>query len=169
LGTLDELSQAGEFTPAAATEILLVFRVQTHRFGIRVGAVEKVVPILEISDLPGAPGVIAGVFSFHGAVVPVLDLQLRMGGRTSAPSLDAQLLIVQTPSRQLAILADEVLDIFAVPAHRIVASETLVAGAGVVMDVAAAPDGLIFIQDADALLMNAEEIRLASALPQASA
>ena len=164
--THGELSHGEE---RSSIEALLVFRVRSYRFAVHVQTVEKVVSILEISALPGAPDAVAGVFNFHGTVVPVLDLNLRIDGQVAKPSLDAQLLIVQTPTRRLAILADEVLDIIAIPGDKIVSRTALVAGAGLVSGVAAAPDGLIFIQDANTLLMQADEVRLASLLSKARA
>jgi purine-binding chemotaxis protein CheW len=164
--TRGELSPGEERSPV---EALLVFRVRDYRFAVHVQTVEKVVSSLEISALPGAPDAVAGVFNFHGTVIPVLDLNLRIDGQAAKPSLDAQLLIVRTPARQLAILADEVLDIVAIPADKIVSRKALVPGVGLVSGVAAAPDGLIFIQDADSFLMQAEEMRLASLLSKAHA
>lgn len=164
--THGELSPGEERSPV---EALLAFRVRGYRFAVHVQTVEKVVSILEISALPGAPDAVAGVFNFHGSVVPVLDLNLRIDGQPAKPSLDAQLLIVQTPVRRLAILADEVLDVIAIPADSIVARTALVPGVGLVSGVAAAPDGLIFIQDADSFLMQADELRLASLLSQVPA
>ena len=51
------------------------------------------------------PG-IAGLFSLHGAPVPVLDIGRRLGVGRRQPSLTGRLIVVSGAGRRLAIAAD---------------------------------------------------------------
>lgn len=61
--------------PAAPTTLLfLLFSLGEQRFALPARDVVEVVPLLPLKPIPRAPGWVAGVFSYRGQVVPVIDV-----------------------------------------------------------------------------------------------
>ena len=58
---------------------ILTFKVQSQVYAIEVSAIETVVRMVAISDVPGVKQHVLGVVDYHGAVIPVIDLSLLYG------------------------------------------------------------------------------------------
>ena len=72
----------------------LVFHLGKDRYGLSTGRLTRVLPLMELKQLPGAPGYVAGLMNFHGAPVPVIDLCALSGGDMCAPHFDTRILLV---------------------------------------------------------------------------
>src|SRR6058998_1519266 len=109
---------AGGETPS-----LVVFRVGSQRCAIPVSAAERVLPMVAVAPLPDAPPIALGAVNVEGRLLAVLDLQRRLGlpARELGPS--AQLLVVTTSRRTVALPVDEVLGVTELPADKIVAAD----------------------------------------------
>jgi chemotaxis signal transduction protein len=59
----------------ALRRTLVTFWIETKLFALDVLDVQEVTPVLEVTPLPGAPRSVAGVVTWRGASVPVLDLR----------------------------------------------------------------------------------------------
>lgn len=143
---------------------LLLFGVDGSLFGVDVGAVHRVVAAVEITPLPHAPSVVAGVVNVHGSVLPVLDLRWRLNGRHTNVTLGTKLIVTRLPSREIVLLVDHVSDVVEIPSAAVVSAATLAPGVGLLRGVASAPDGLVLIQDVEAMLTADEDARLEDAL-----
>ncbi|MET3134328.1 chemotaxis-related protein WspB [Oxalobacteraceae bacterium GrIS 1.11] len=62
----------------------LIFHIGPDRYGLRLRSVVRVLPLLELKQLPQAGDAVAGLLDFHGAPVPVIDL-CRLAGAAPAP------------------------------------------------------------------------------------
>jgi chemotaxis-related protein WspB len=60
---------------------VLVFSIGADRYGLRLGAIARVLPAVLLTQLPLAPPFVAGLMDLHGEPVPVIDLS-RMAGVT---------------------------------------------------------------------------------------
>ena len=54
---------------------LVTFWIETKLFGLDVLDVQEVTPVLDVTPVPGAARPIAGVVTWRGASLPVLDLR----------------------------------------------------------------------------------------------
>jgi chemotaxis signal transduction protein len=54
---------------------LVTFWIETKLFGLDVLDVQEVTPVLEVTPVPGAERPIAGVVTWRGVSLPVLDLR----------------------------------------------------------------------------------------------
>jgi purine-binding chemotaxis protein CheW len=138
---------------------LVSFAVDGRRLGLELEAVERVVAMVEISPLPGAPGVVLGAIDVAGTVVPVYDVRRRLGLPEHDYGPEASLVLARTAGRLVALPADEVDGVRAVDA--LTGGEAL--GLEHVAGVAPLDDGLLLIQDLDAFLTVEEERQLAEA------
>lgn len=95
---------------------LLVFHIGQDRYGLRLGAVQRVLPLLDLKRLPLAPPAVAGLMNLHGRSVPVIDLARLGGGAASAEHVDTRIVLVDyaTPEggvHTLGLLAERVLGV----------------------------------------------------------
>jgi len=92
----------------------LIFHIGRDRYGLRLSAIHRVVPVLEMKQLPLAPDYVAGIMDLHGRPVPVLDLS-RLAGLAPGPAyFDSRIVIVDYApadgsARLLGLLAEHVL------------------------------------------------------------
>lgn len=150
--------------PATAILRVVVFSIGARRCGIALGCVERVVAAVESGPLVGAPAAIFGVVNFHGTAIPILDIRPRFGDPAGALRLDQRFIILRTPLRLMALLADAIEGTRDLPSASILGMSELALGTGLVKGCAAAEDGLIYLYDVDALLSAPEEATLCAAL-----
>ncbi|CAN7483213.1 chemotaxis protein CheW [Pseudoduganella sp. LjRoot289] len=80
---------------------LLVFHIGQDRYGLRLGVVQRVLPLMELKRLPLAPAAVAGLMNLHGQPVPVIDLALLAGASPSADQVDTRIVVVDyTPPQE---------------------------------------------------------------------
>ncbi len=75
--------------------LLLTFTVSDEPYGVDVADVIEVVPRVELRAVPHAPGFVAGLLSYRGKVVPVVDLGLLLGSSPSANRLSTRIILVK--------------------------------------------------------------------------
>ncbi|WP_332856397.1 chemotaxis protein CheW [Duganella sp. S19_KUP01_CR8] len=73
---------------------LLIFHIGADRYGLRLRDVVRVLPLLELKQLPLAPDAVAGLMDFHGQSVPVIDLCRASGMASGADHFDTRIIVV---------------------------------------------------------------------------
>jgi chemotaxis signal transduction protein len=133
---------------------IVAFRLGTRYFGIPVAQVDRVIRVVEITPLSGAPELIRGFVTVEAAVVPVVDLGRRSEGHWSKLDLQQRLILAHEASRRFALLADDVDGVTRVPESALSDRD------------AASADGFIYTNlcDITKLLDAAEEAQLEGAL-----
>lgn len=95
--------------------VFLVFRLDQDRYALPAQEVVEVLPLLQFKHWPmAAPGV-AGVCTYRGRPVPVLDLSALCLGRPAPRRLSTRLLMVRYPdargpARLLGLIAEDATD-----------------------------------------------------------
>jgi purine-binding chemotaxis protein CheW len=62
----------------------LQLQAQNITCGILLHQVNKILSLMALTAVPKTPHYLAGVFNYHGSIVPVLDLSLRLGQKPTA-------------------------------------------------------------------------------------
>lgn len=93
--------------------LFLVFEVGEGRYALDTAVVERVIPLVRVTAIPGAPRGIAGTFNYGGSPVPVVDLVELALGRPAAARLDTRLIVTRYataagPRRALGLVAEHV-------------------------------------------------------------
>lgn len=75
--------------------LFLLFRLGKDRYALEAARIEQVLPLLEAKELPGAPPGVAGLISYHGAPVPLIDLTRLATGRAAAELMSTRIILIR--------------------------------------------------------------------------
>ncbi|MGH7444628.1 MAG: chemotaxis protein CheW [Longimicrobiales bacterium] len=149
---------------AAERNEVLRFDIGELRCAIPLTHVREVVRAVALTPLPGAPPVIEGVIDVRGAVVPVVNLGSRLGVETTPVRPSQALVLVWTGERLVALRVDRVEWIEPLDDDDVASAERLTRGPLALAGVARTRDGLVLLQDPEALLQQAETEAIDAAL-----
>lgn len=143
---------------------ILVFQADGARYGVYATAVQEVVRAVAITDVPGVPEIVTGVFNLRGALIPLLDVRSRFGHARKPVALADRFIVVTTGRRTVALHADATEGLVSVErgiisdVHRVIPESKWIGGT------AALPDGLVLIHDVETFLSAPEADALDGAL-----
>ena len=132
---------------------LVGFTLDETRYAVPAERVLEIVARVMLTPRPAAPAPILGAFSYRGAPMVAVDLRARLGHPRRLPARDDHFLIVRAARRDVALVVDRVnttellLDrqVFPPPPARHL------------VGVVPLDDGLLLIEDLDAVLSIDEE------------
>jgi purine-binding chemotaxis protein CheW len=149
---------------------LVVFRLDTFQYGLRLSSVIRVLRAVEVTPLPKAPRIVIGVINLAGRIIPVVNLRRRFGLPERDLQLTDQLIIATTSGgattdggRILALVVDDVEGVLDCAAGETLA-DAIVPGLEHLHGVARSEEGLILIHDLDTFLSLEEDKALSRAL-----
>jgi chemotaxis-related protein WspB len=95
--------------------LFLLFSLGRDRYAFDVGQIAEVLPLVRIKPVPQAPPGVAGLFSYRGQPVPIVDLSELLLGRPAPARLSTRLILVHYPnshgsSRLLGLIAEHATD-----------------------------------------------------------
>jgi purine-binding chemotaxis protein CheW len=143
---------------------LVVFLLDERRYGLRLSAVETVLPMVEITPLPKAPSIVMGIIDFGGRIIPVFNIRRRFGLGEREPDPNDHLLIAKTRLRTVGLAVDQTYGTLDQPSGEIVNPETILPGIRYIEGVVKREDGMILIHDLDLFLSVDEENTLDTAM-----
>jgi purine-binding chemotaxis protein CheW len=154
---------------------LLAFQVAGQRCGLPVTRVVRIIEMVAITRLPGAPDPIQGIINVRGKTAPVMDLRHRFGLPRPAYGLHTPIILVEVSDngRLLGLIVDEVEDVLHLPAESLEMAQTIVpaelagqmtAQTAHLVGVAKMDRQMILVLDVRALLSHLEQVTLSQAL-----
>jgi chemotaxis-related protein WspB len=94
--------------------LFLIFHLDQDRYALDAAEVVAVLPCVPLKALPDTPAWVAGMFSYHGRPVPVIDLSSLALGRPAAARVSTRMVLVHyrladaaNGSRLLAIIVEQ--------------------------------------------------------------
>jgi chemotaxis-related protein WspB len=75
--------------------LFLVFQLGKDRYAIEAHQVIEVLPQVNVKQIPRAPAGVAGVFDYHGAPVPLIDLTELAVGKPSRKWMSTRIIVVK--------------------------------------------------------------------------
>ena len=115
---MDTDMDVGPTTMTSDTFMALTFDLDGERFAISVKNVQEVIDPLEMTQVPNADPFAPGLINVRGAVVPVLNLQHRLGIRSTETTTDTRFVVIEAiideDRTNFAIIADSVHEVFEV-------------------------------------------------------
>ncbi len=137
----------------------LLATVADVRIAIPVSVVEEIVRAVALTPLPSAPAIIEGAINVRGALLPVIDLRVRLGLPRRPIEPSDFLIVLRLPTRRAVIRVDDTDDVAPIDDEMIAVPSSLsasLAGTTVLAGVAATADGALVIYDAAAFLSQSE-------------
>lgn len=88
---------------------VIIFAIGTVRYAIELRWIREVVSLGFVTTVPAAPPVIGGVCNLHGAIVPVLDVSMLVGGVAGLPPRQGDgALVIEAEDMTCALRVDQV-------------------------------------------------------------
>mgnify|MGYP001551346527 CR=1 FL=1 len=92
--------------------LFILFHLGDDHYALDAAQVAEVLPLVQLKKIPRAAPGVAGVFTYRGRPVPVLDLSELALGRPARPRLSTRLLLVHYPDgwgqrRLLGLIAEK--------------------------------------------------------------
>jgi len=147
-----------EELPEGDIEILLC-RAFHSRFGIPLHAVEEVVAMAELTEVPEAPEWFSGLLNLGGETVPVVDVTCRIRGLQREVSADDFIVICKVGGRSVGFVLQEIFDVARVERESLAHPERGMPHAPYLL-------GTLQIDGAQVLLLSIERLLALSDLPE---
>lgn len=97
----------------------LTFSLGGEVFALGILNVKEIIEFGNVTEIPMMPAFIRGVINLRGAVVPVIDLSARFGGKSSTVSRRTCIVIVEVESedskQDLGVIVDAVNEVLEIP------------------------------------------------------
>jgi purine-binding chemotaxis protein CheW len=87
---------------------VLTFQVGGETYGIDILDVREIIKLAEITEVPRTPPFLLGIISVRGAIIPVIDLRLRLQLPAPPPGRQARTLVVMRNNQRFGFLVDAV-------------------------------------------------------------
>lgn len=143
---------------------LVVVALDGRAFALPLAAVERVVRMVDVTPLPGAPEVVEGVIDVAGDVVAAVSIRRRLGLARGAARTADSLVLARTPRRRLAVIVDSVTGVAECPQADMVSATAIAPGAKHIEGILKSGAGLILIHDLEKFLSPEEEHSLERAM-----
>ncbi len=98
---------------------LIAFRIGQQEFCINVMTVREIRGWTMATVLPRAPRYVRGVINLRGAVLPIVDLAMRLDLPSTEPTARNVIIVAQVANQQIGLLVDAVSDILTTNDHAI--------------------------------------------------
>ena len=89
----------------------VTFRLDGETYGIDVMGVQEVLRVSDIAPVPGAPDYVMGIINLRGTVVSVVDTRLRFGLIAAELTDSTRIIIIESDSHTIGIMADSVAEV----------------------------------------------------------
>ena len=153
-------------TSAEPEEILqlVTFGIGNEEFAIEILAVQEIVRMMQITDVPQSPPSVVGVVNLRGQITPVVDLRERFGLEPREHSQESRIIVVEVEGRVLGFIVDNVNEVMQIDAAAVdpAPSVATTVDSAYVRGVGKLDDRLLILLELERLF-NSDEIDTADA------
>lgn len=107
----------------AAGPRFLTFEVEDEVFAIPILKVKEIVGFREVTPLPQTAPSVVGVINLRGTIIPVVDLRIRFGLGTQAPTKQTSIIVLDLRLHDepllMGVVVDRVHEVQVIPVERI--------------------------------------------------
>jgi purine-binding chemotaxis protein CheW len=119
LDTAEKIADAAGTAARSDLKQYVSFEAGDEQYAVDIMKVREIKGWTEVTNLPNQPDHVRGVLNLRGAVLPIIDLQCRLGGGFTTTTERHVIVIVSMEGRQVGLLVDAVSDILAVSDDKI--------------------------------------------------
>lgn len=114
---------ARQLASAGEANQYLTFTLAGEMFAVGILNVKEIIEYGSLTEIPMMPAFIRGVINLRGAVVPVIDLAARFGGRSAEVGRRSCIVIVEVQQEEgrhdIGIMVDAVSEVLEIPGTEI--------------------------------------------------
>lgn len=138
----------------------LSFRIAEDEYSVDITSVREIRGWTRTTSLPHSPDFVRGVINLRGTVLPVVDLAIRLGFKTSEPEARNVIIVVDVGERVMGLRVDAVSDILSFEPGQLQLPPDISAGpkSRFVKALTVLEDRMVRILDLEAVLPSREEI-----------
>lgn len=105
MNTVGRLAASGQ-----ETADIIAFQLGNEAFCVRTTRVREIRGWMPCMPLPGSPPDVMGVINLRGAVIPIIDLSMRLGLRQTEANERSAIIVTETADKVVGLLVDRVTD-----------------------------------------------------------
>jgi len=149
---------AEDFTQQTTAHIerIVVFKLDSQRYGLAIEKVQEIQQIVEVSKVPGADASLIGMMNLRGQVIPVLDMRALIDLPAKSYHIDTPMIICRTKETLVALVVDEVEDVLLVPPGALAPAPDFHNLAERLLGVCRLDNDMIFLFDVDRLVTSVD-------------
>ena len=161
---MTQVPERDSLTPANGTQNAhteyLSFRIGESEYSVDIMSVREIRGWTQTTSLPHAPRFVRGVINLRGAVLPVVDLAMRLGLDESDPEERNVIIVVDVGERVIGLRVDAVSDILSFTPDQLQPPPDVVASTrpSFVKALTILDDRMVRLLDLEAVLPDSEEI-----------
>lgn len=153
---------------------LVVFGVGKELYGVGIDAVQEIVRVPDVTEVPDAPHFLEGVINLRGRIVPVIDLRKRLRLKGTERTKSTRVLVTDHESSKgggntIGLLVDSVSEVLKIQPDAIEEPPEMVSAIGVeyITGVAKVEERLIILLDLKKILSVEEMKRVGNTIEKA--
>jgi len=145
------------------SEQLVVFELANEFYGVDISAVNTIIRMQEITEIPRTPEFVEGVINLRGSIVPVIDLRKRFGLPVGDITKASRIVVVEAARQMIGMVVDAVVETLRLSSDAIEPPSPVVASldAEYLRGVGKQDDRLVILLDLDKVLSAKEAESLA--------
>lgn len=102
------MSEDRKDTSTDQWEQLVVFRLANEFYGVDISAVNTIIRMQEITEIPRTPSFVEGVINLRGSIIPVIDLKKRFGLPVGDSTKASRIIVVEGAGQMIGMVVDAV-------------------------------------------------------------
>jgi len=148
-----EAGRSASTDPAAHAGEYLTYRLGEEEYGVDIQKVQEIRSFENPTRIPGAPSFVKGVVNLRGAIVPIVDLRLRLECEKVEYTPFTVVIVLAVLQRVVGVVVDSVSDVLDLQADAIKPPPELGSSSSdFVAAIASVGDRMLMLVDMDQLL-----------------
>ena len=145
---------------------IVLFSLEEPRYALYLSEVVKIECAVEITRLPKAPQIVSGVISFHGEIIPVINIRKLFRLPQRDIRLEDQFIIARTSQRLVVLAVDSVVGVYDLEHHQAISGGESFPFTEYLSGIATIEHGIVLITDLEQFLSLDEKRLLDVALTE---
>ncbi len=143
---------------------LVVFDLANEHYGVDIAAVEGIIKMQAITNVPRAPQFVEGVTNLRGKVLPVIDLRKRFGLPPEEATKNTRIVVVEMNGATVGMIVDGVSEVLRVGPDAVEPPSPIVAtvDSAFIKGIAKVGERLVILLDLGRVLSTRESASLHS-------
>jgi purine-binding chemotaxis protein CheW len=102
------MSNERQTVSVSEEEQLVVFELASESYGVDIGAVNTIIRMQSITEIPRSPDFVEGVINLRGSIIPVIDLRKRFGLAVGEATKASRIVVVEASGQMIGMIVDAV-------------------------------------------------------------